>query len=189
MSAASTFNVTVNDTQAPTLTCPANVGASSPGGAPIPVTYTVPTATDNCGSPTVTCLPASGSNFPVGATTVTCTASDASASSPDATCSFTVSVSQFTPVLTETLTNSLPNSQPGDVVTGSFSVPNATNAPQTGTVMLNLPAGLLGLPGKCVTNIGGTCVVTTTQVMWRAVLCQQHPACRRACQLLPPERD
>ncbi|MBK6316694.1 MAG: HYR domain-containing protein [Blastocatellia bacterium] len=55
------------------------------------VTYTA-TATDNCPGATIVCTPASGSTFPVGTTTVTCTASDASPNSPDATCSFTVTV-------------------------------------------------------------------------------------------------
>ncbi len=42
------FTVTVNDTEAPTLTCPANIStpATSPGGAV--VTYNSPVLTDNC---------------------------------------------------------------------------------------------------------------------------------------------
>jgi hypothetical protein len=52
--------------------------------------YTNPTATDNCGTVTVSCVPASGSAFPVGTTTVTCTASDAQ-NNTDST-SFTVTI-------------------------------------------------------------------------------------------------
>ncbi len=51
------------------------VDASSTLGAT--VTFTAPTATDDTGGPVpVTCVPASGTLFPVGVTTVTCTASD-----------------------------------------------------------------------------------------------------------------
>ncbi|MBS1787862.1 MAG: HYR domain-containing protein [Acidobacteria bacterium] len=91
MSSACTFTVTVTDTQAPTLgACPSNISVT--GNGPTVVTYTPPTATDNCGSATVSCVPASGSSFPLGTTTVTCTASDSSPNSPDSTCSFTVTV-------------------------------------------------------------------------------------------------
>jgi subtilisin-like proprotein convertase family protein len=55
------------------ITCPApvNVPATSPSGAV--VTYPAPTTSGTCGP--ITCAPASGSMFPVGTTTVTCTES------------------------------------------------------------------------------------------------------------------
>jgi hypothetical protein len=48
------------------------------GAAPAPVSYPAPSATDNFfpPSPPVACVPPSGSNFPLGVTTVTCTATD-----------------------------------------------------------------------------------------------------------------
>jgi hypothetical protein len=50
----------------------------------VPVTFSV-TATDNCNpAPVVKCSPASGSGFPIGTTTVTCTATDASGNSSTA---------------------------------------------------------------------------------------------------------
>jgi hypothetical protein len=88
------FTVTVNDTQAPTITCPANVAAVAAPTCPVSTTtvisYPAPTATDNCPGVTVACVPPSGSIFPIGTTTVTCTATDASGNT--ATCMFTVSV-------------------------------------------------------------------------------------------------
>src|SRR5207247_3388319 len=55
------------------------------------VTYTLPTATDNCDATvTVSCLPASGSTFNKGTTTVNCSATDSSGNI--GTCSFTVTV-------------------------------------------------------------------------------------------------
>ena len=69
------FDVTVNDVEAPAVTVPANitVNATGPNGAV--VTFTA-SASDNTGSTTVACVPPSGSTFAVGTTTVTCTATD-----------------------------------------------------------------------------------------------------------------
>lgn len=71
-----TFTVTVQDTQAPNITCPANVTVqNSPGQNGAVVNYPAPVVTDNCPAPPApVCAPASGSFFPVGVTTVTCTA-------------------------------------------------------------------------------------------------------------------
>lgn len=85
------FTVTVNDTQAPTLACPANLTAATTAGqCSAVVSFAPPTATDNCPGATVSCSPASGSVFPKGTTTVTCTATDAAGNSGG--CSFTVTV-------------------------------------------------------------------------------------------------
>ncbi|MFY9556892.1 MAG: HYR domain-containing protein, partial [Blastocatellia bacterium] len=89
-----TFTVTVLDTQPPVITCPANITTTTTVSCPIvttsgPVNFTT-TASDNCPGVVVVCNPPSGSVFPVGTTTVTCTATDASGNT--ATCSFTVSV-------------------------------------------------------------------------------------------------
>jgi uncharacterized repeat protein (TIGR01451 family) len=73
------------------ITCPANqtVPATSTAGAV--VTYPAPTVAYTCGSPVqVTCQPASGATFPVGATPVTCTVTDVLSNST--TCNFTVTV-------------------------------------------------------------------------------------------------
>ena len=86
-----TFTVTVNDTQPPVITCPPNLTAvtPTPNDPCVKVSFTT-IASDNCPGVTVVCNPPSCSCFPVGVTTVTCTATDASGNT--ATCSFTVSV-------------------------------------------------------------------------------------------------
>jgi 6-phosphogluconolactonase (cycloisomerase 2 family) len=113
-----TFTVTVNDTESPVIMCPGNVNGAAAASCPIatgaPVSFTV-TATDNCGTPALVCSPPSGSTFPVGTTTVTCTATDASGNASQ--CSFTVSAFSF--CLQD-------ESNPGNVVlvnaqTGDFS--------------------------------------------------------------------
>ncbi|MCI0490195.1 MAG: HYR domain-containing protein [Blastocatellia bacterium] len=90
------FNVTVNDTEAPFIICPASftVITPSPGGTTVIVNYTTPsvgagTAGDNCGVASIVCNPPSGSAFPLGVTTVTCTVTDTSNNTTQ--CSFTVS--------------------------------------------------------------------------------------------------
>jgi predicted extracellular nuclease len=91
-SSSCSFTVTVNDTQPPVIgSCPANqtVIENPAGSGGAVVTYTAPGASDNCEA-SVNCAPASGSIFPVGTTTVICTATDPSNNS--ASCSFTVTV-------------------------------------------------------------------------------------------------
>ncbi len=85
-----TFTVTVNDTQAPTISCPSNVTVSTPIGSCTAVVNYIVTATDNCPGVTVVTVPASGSTLPLGTTMVTSTATDAAGNT--STCSFTVTV-------------------------------------------------------------------------------------------------
>ncbi|MCZ6793866.1 MAG: HYR domain-containing protein, partial [Planctomycetota bacterium] len=78
-----TFSVLVRDTTPPRLTCPQGpitVGCDVQGTPPSAVVnYASPAVTDNCDpAVAVTCSPLSGSLFPLGITTVTCTATDAS---------------------------------------------------------------------------------------------------------------
>ncbi len=93
--ASCSFTVTINDTQAPSITCPANIttGANTTQGTTVGalVSYGAPAVSDNCpgvGAPN--CVPASGSFFPTGVTTVTCSVADAAANT--AMCSFTITV-------------------------------------------------------------------------------------------------
>jgi hypothetical protein len=98
------FTVTVNDTQPPAIACPANItttanALNAPGGCTIGrvVTYPNPTVGDNCpAAPTVSCVPASGSFFPTGTTTVTCTARDMAGNTNS--CAFTITVNSPTSV-------------------------------------------------------------------------------------------
>jgi HYR domain-containing protein/IPT/TIG domain-containing protein/WD40 repeat protein len=94
-SSSCSFAISVHDTTPPAITCSPNVmrECTSPSGAS--VTYTT-SATDVCDStPTISCAPASGSTFPRGATTVSCTATDDSSNA--ASCTFTVTVVDTTP--------------------------------------------------------------------------------------------
>ncbi|WP_367391996.1 HYR domain-containing protein [Lewinella sp. LCG006] len=86
-----TFNVTVNDTQAPVATCPgADITADNDSGACGAVVTFAFDVSDNCPGATVTSNPASGSFFEVGTTTVTVTATDAAGLTDE--CTFDVIV-------------------------------------------------------------------------------------------------
>jgi hypothetical protein len=84
------FTVTVTDNTPPKINCPADMIALQDSASGAVVNFAPPTATDNCPGVLTTCTPASGSVFPFGTTTVTCTATDAGGNG--ASCSFKVTV-------------------------------------------------------------------------------------------------
>jgi len=86
--ATCSFTVMVNDTQAPSITCPGDLTIVTPSGLCTVVNYPPPTVTDNCPGVTFSCNPPSGTCFPLGTTTVTCTATDTSGNT--SSCTFTV---------------------------------------------------------------------------------------------------
>jgi X-Pro dipeptidyl-peptidase len=84
------------DTVAPALTVPQDIVVDATGDDGAVVTYPDPGVTDNLDpAPTASCTPASGAQFPLGTTTVTCTAQDANGNV--ATDTFTVTVSRTEP--------------------------------------------------------------------------------------------
>lgn len=79
------------DRQRPQITCSANLSRNNdPGVCGKTVNYDPPVVSDNCPNLTTTCNPVSGFFFPVGRTTVTCTATDNVGLS--STCTFNVVV-------------------------------------------------------------------------------------------------
>lgn len=102
--ATCSFKVTVNDTSKPVINCPANITVANDSGVCGAVVHFTPTATDNCPGVVITSSPESGSLFPVGTTTVTSTATDASGNK--STCTFTVTVNDTeAPVITGVKSN------------------------------------------------------------------------------------
>ena len=102
-------NVTVSDTTPPVVVCPGDISTSATSAAGGIVTYAA-TGSDSCGSASVVCVPASGSTFPVGETSVTCTATDTAGNT--AICSFKVTVR--------------PNDQPPTAVIGTEALVDFT---------------------------------------------------------------
>jgi hypothetical protein len=86
---SASFTIKVQDTTPPVVTPPANMTVEATGPSGAAVTYPPATATDTVGVVSgPTCSPPSGSTFPLGTTTVTCTAADAAGNTGSA--SFTI---------------------------------------------------------------------------------------------------
>ncbi|MEY4747012.1 MAG: hypothetical protein RLZZ416_61 [Candidatus Parcubacteria bacterium] len=112
------------DTMPPTIAPHADVQAAATSDQGAAVTYVSPATTDNIDAPGVaTCAPPSGSSFPVGFTTVTCTAADA-AGNAAAPVTFTVSVSAYVPPPLPATTTP---------PTGSGQTPDTSGATSTST--------------------------------------------------------
>lgn len=93
--AVGSFTVTIKDSTPPTLAVPAPISLEATSASGAIATYAV-SATDLVdGATAVTCAPASGSTFPIGVTTVSCSSTDAHANTGTKT--FTVTVKDTTP--------------------------------------------------------------------------------------------
>jgi hypothetical protein len=153
-SSSASFHVTVADTTPPAISgTPSDmtVEATSPSGAP--ATFATPTATDKVdGTDSVHCQPSSGSTFPLGKTTVQCTATDAHGNSSST--SFTVTVRDTTPPVVTV---------PGDQVAVS-STPTAVT--YSGVSANDLVSG--SLPTTCSPASGSTFPLGPTAVTCHA---------------------
>ena len=157
------FAVIVQQPQ-PTIDCPINMtvtATTSTGGV---VTYPTPTATNGA---TVTCTPPSGSTFPIGTTTVTCTATNSAGS---ASCQFTVTLTP--PVQKPTIDcpinmNVTATTSTGGVVT--YPTPTATN----------------GATVTCTPPSGSTFPIGTTTVTCTATNSAGSASCQFTVTLTP----
>jgi len=122
---------------APDLTVPATSGAGAI------VTFTPPAATDEEAGAAVACNPASGSTFPVGVTTVTCTASDADDVNSPVSSSFKVTVTP--PPDTDLAIASAPNLSASATSAGgaavTFTPPSASDEDGAVAVTCDHPSG------------------------------------------------
>jgi hypothetical protein len=163
-----TFTVTVHDTTAPRFLSPAAdalAEATGPGGAV--VTYPIPTATDAVDSnPAVSCDVASGSMFPLGRTTVECTAGDHAGNRTTST--FTVTVHDTTPPAFDLLpADALVEATDSGGAVVTYQIPTATDAVDSNlAVSCNLPSGSRFPLGRttveCVTADNGNNQIRTT---------------------------
>ena len=87
-----TFQVVVTDTDLALRNVPAAINVNAALGSPsATVTFTPPTVSDDDGGP-VSCVPTSGSSFPIGTTNVTCWVTDPDDTPNTATAVFPVTV-------------------------------------------------------------------------------------------------
>jgi len=192
-----TFRVTVNDTEAPAITCPtvAPTTTTANSCSSAPVTYTTPTATDNCiPAPTVLRIsgPTSGSSFSLGTTNVTWRAIDGAGRS--STCSFSVTVTDATlPSVICPQSMSVTGSGSPCMASVAYAMPTATDncAVQSVALVSGLVSGSM-FPAGTTTNIwratdntglSSTCSFTVT------VGCGAAPAPSEGGESGTAERD
>jgi len=148
LAATGSFNVTVQDTTPPTLTLPAPITTTATGPNGAVVSYSATASDLVSGDVAVSCTPVSGSTFPVGTTSVSCSSSDGAGNT--ATGSFNVTV------------NALTVNTPPAAINDAFTVAHA------GTASVTVPApGVIGndsdLDGNALTVVGAT--ATTPRVI------------------------
>lgn len=177
------FTITVQDMQAPAITCPSNIIVSNDAGqCGAVVTYSTPGASDNCGSPTLTQTAglASGAMFPLGTTTISYAATDASGNTDN--CSFTVTVEdQEAPVIScpSNMTVAADSAMCGAIVT--YSTPTATDNCSTASVSLvsgpvsgsMFPVGTTSVSFSATDSAGNTSVICSFDII---VSDQEAPA-------------
>jgi hypothetical protein len=169
--ASCTFTVTVNDTQPPSITCPANLTVSTdPGKCGAVVNYPAPTASDNCPAVVTNCSPAPGSFLPPGTTIITCTATDAVGNT--ATCSFTVTVKDTeAPTITCPPSVILPTS-PGRRSAAFTALPATATDNCPNVVVTGKRQDGLALTDRY--PVGATCITwTATDASGNTAECQQ----------------
>jgi HYR domain-containing protein/FG-GAP repeat protein len=150
---ACSFRIIVVDNTPPAITCPANIIKSADANQCGAVAAYNTTASDNCSGVTTICAPTSGSFFPKGTTSVTCTATDGSGNT--ATCSFTVTVNDTQP--------------PSIACPAGITVVAAQTCPPSTSVVVNYPSPAVsdncpGVMAVCSPPSGSSFAVGTTTV-------------------------
>jgi hypothetical protein len=171
--------VHIGDVTPPVLSaCPANMVVCS--DVATTVTWTPPTATDNCGgSPTISSTHAPGSMFALGITTVVYTATDAAGNT--SACSFTVNVSASVPMPTASNAFACVDAVPvlSASGTGTFNwYSDAGLTTLVGTGSPFSPTGVTSAPGTVtfyVTQTIGACESPARTVVLTVATCGAPP--------------
>ncbi len=155
-----TTNPCDNDIIAPILSaCPTNINLITTGTSAI-ATWTPPTATDNCGTPTVTTTANSGSSFNIGTTMVTYTATDIKYNT--STCAFNVTVTSSVNPCTNDIVPPVLSACPSNIsltTTGTSAI--ATWAVPTASDNCGTPSIASTANSGASFNIGTTTVTYT----------------------------
>jgi len=150
-----TFTVTVRDTTPPIVRLPGAIvdEAKSSAGTVVRFTATAEDIAD--GRVPVTCVPAFGTTFPLGVTSVSCSATDASGNS--ASGSFTVTVRDTTPPKLKATPNVTATRTSSDGARVTFALPLATDAVDPAPTVIAQPAsGSLFPVGKTTVTVTAT---------------------------------
>jgi hypothetical protein len=129
-----------------TLTCPADICSTSPI-----VTFTPP-VTSGGSNVTATCVPPSGSTFPLGTTIVTCTAADTACTNSPLSCTFNVTVAGAGITLVDI--GGSGSTLVFDPATGAYTFTCGTGLTLSGTATITARGGMMTLQD----DMGGRCV-------------------------------
>ena len=160
-SSQASFDVTVNDVEAPVLSgIPSDINLTADASTCSEVAnWIAPTTTDNC-SVSLTSTHNPGDTFPVGSTVVTYMATDPSGNSVSG--SFTVTVTPAALNLTLTASGDVPNASIDAAVSGGCAPYSYQwNTGQTTEDLTNLDAGIYTLT---VTDANGTITSATVEI-------------------------
>jgi hypothetical protein len=154
------------DSTPPVVTLPADVTADATSSNGAAVSFTATATDDVDGSVPVTCSSASGSTFPVGTTTVSCSASDAAGNA--ATGNFTVTVKPQPDLRSLLTTGALRDAYDRFVASGRTK--NACNA--LNTLINEIRARTGTQPGKALTPAQGERVTAAVRLLGAALGCR-----------------
>ncbi|HEY8851157.1 MAG TPA: HYR domain-containing protein [Gemmatimonadaceae bacterium] len=167
--------ITVLDLEAPTITVPADmrVDATSPSGA---VAIYTPLFNDNVRVTDASCMPESGSLFPIGPRTVKCTASDAAGNT--ASKSFTVTVvgaeQQLGDLIAYVLSRNLPNGTTNPLVEQLRAAFRADNNRVSCTKMSDF-IDMVGTKGGSITDDESVYMIRRATTIMGAMGCGSDP--------------
>ena len=153
-SSSASFSVSVVDTTPPVVTVPGNITAEATGPSGAAVSFSASASDIVDGAITPSCSPASGSIFPLGTTTITCSATDSHSNTGSA--NFTVKIQDTTaPTLTLPSNMTVPATSPaGAVVTFSASATDIVDG--SVTVNCSPASGSTFAPGTTTVSCSAT---------------------------------
>ena len=158
-SASGSFTVTISDHTAPVITVPANITATATTPSSCwAVTFAATAADAADGVRPVVCAPASGATFPIGTTTVSCTASDTHGNS--ASRSFTVTVT--TALVPGTMTGDAAVTSGSTTTTIQFTVLEGARGADAGFLIYDARSRQ---SGKTQENIFISALVTSVSLL------------------------